>query len=154
VIREGNSDIAKAFCVVINSIIFLSQFFLLKEKSTGRRIDIRFYDLKEMMIFPNENTVMKLSAIFDQFASRTFPSLREQFDTEFDCRYTSFRLRIKEKQKTIIEFDEIVNPSRDRINFDKNVCDALNLKLSEKEIRNIYTVFVNEMMMIQSLKRD
>jgi hypothetical protein len=73
VIKQNNPDIAKAFCVVLNSIIFLSQFFLLKEESTGRYIDIRFYDLKEMMIFPNNDIVMKLCGIFNQFASHTFP---------------------------------------------------------------------------------
>ena len=154
VIKEENPNIAKAFCVIINSIIFLSQFFLLKEESTGRRIDIRFYDLKEMKIFPNKNIVAKLSKIFDQNAGHRFPSLREQFDTEFDGRYKSFWLKNRKKQKTLFEMDEIVNPSKERLKFDKAVCDALNLGLTDNEILSLYTILVNEMIITQGLKRD
>jgi hypothetical protein len=136
VIKEENPRVAKAFCVVINSILFLSQFFLLKEESTGRRIDIRFYDLKEMKIYPNKNTVAKLSRIFDQKARFRFPSLREQLDTEFDSRYKSFWLRNRKKQKSLFEMDEIVNPSKERLAFDKAVCNALNLDLTDNEIRS------------------
>jgi hypothetical protein len=68
------------------SIIFLSQFFLLKAETTGRRIDIRFSDLKDMTIFPNRNKVMKLVVVFNQFSSHKFPPLREQLDIEFKGR--------------------------------------------------------------------
>jgi integrase len=154
VIKQSSPDSAMALCVVINSIIFLSQFFLLKEESTGRYIHIRLYDLKGMMILPDNNIVMKLCGIFNQFASHTFPSLREQLDTEFHRRYKSFWLRNRKNQKSLFEMDEIVNPSSERLAFDKTVCDALNLKLSENEIRSLYTVIINEMIITQGLKRD
>jgi hypothetical protein len=154
VIRQSSPDVAKAFCVVINSIIFLSQFFLLKEESTGRYMHIRFHDLKEMMIFPNNNIVMRLCEIFNEFASQKFPSLREQLDTEFDSRYKFFWLRNRRNQKTLFEMNEIVNLSRERLTFDKSVCDALNLNLSENELRRLYTVIINEMIITQGLKRD
>lgn len=50
--------------------------------------------------------------------------------------------------------DEIVNPSNEKLKFDKAICDALNLNLSESQIRSLYTVVVNEMIIIQGLKRD
>ena len=40
VVRETNEETAKAFCVMINSVIFLSQFFILKEDTTGRYIHL------------------------------------------------------------------------------------------------------------------
>jgi hypothetical protein len=84
--------VSKAFCVIINSIIFISQFFLLKEETTGRYIDIRSDDLSQMLILPDYNKVKKLSGIFDKFSSQPFPSLGEQLDAEFETRYNSFWL--------------------------------------------------------------
>jgi hypothetical protein len=110
--------------------------------------------LKEIVIFPSTDVVMKLCTIFNQFARHEFPSLREQLDTEFDSRYKSFWLRNRKNQKTLYEMDEIVNPSEERLTFDKAVCNALNLNLSKSQIRSLYTVLVNEMIIIQGLKRD
>jgi type I restriction-modification system DNA methylase subunit len=154
VIRENDSNNAKAFCVVINSIIFLSQFFLLKEETTGRRIDIRFYDLKAMMILPDKNNVLKLVAVYNEYANRIFPPLREQLDVEFEGRYKSFWLRKIEMQKVLLEFDEIVTPSRERLSFDKAVCKALGLKLSENDLCVLYTAIINEIIMTLHLKKD
>jgi hypothetical protein len=106
-----------------------------------------------MKIYPNRNLVMNLCRIFNQFARHTFLSLREQLDTEFDRRYKSFWLLNRKNQKTLFEMDEIVNPSEERLTFDKSVCDTLGLNLSENEIRRIYTVIVNEMIITQGLKR-
>jgi hypothetical protein len=45
VILETNAERAKALCVLMNSIVFLSQFFVVKEESTGRIVNVRLYDL-------------------------------------------------------------------------------------------------------------
>lgn len=154
VIIENDPETAKAFCVVINSIVFLSQFFLLKEESTGRYIDIRFYDLAQMIIFPNKNIIKKLNTIFNDKKSKIFPSLGEQLDSEFDARYRAFWLKNRKKQKTLFEMNEIVIPSKKRLDFDRTVCNALGLNLSDDEILKLYTVIVNEMIITKGLKRE
>ncbi len=52
IIMEDDQERAKAVCAVLNSSLFWAHFFLLKEESTGRYINIRFYDMHQMPIFP------------------------------------------------------------------------------------------------------
>jgi hypothetical protein len=151
---HNSSEIAKTFCVILNSIIFIGQFFLLKEETTGRYVDIRLYDLDQMLILPNDKKIKKLCNIFDKYSSQDFPSLREQLDIEFEDRYNSFWLKIRKKQRTLFDINEIVRQSQIRINFDRSVCDALMLNLSEAEIIRLYTINVNEMIITRGLSRD
>lgn len=153
VILEKETDAAKAQCVLINSIIFLSQFFLLKEETTGRYIHLRLYDYEQILIFPVENKLTGLAAIFDKYAHIEFPSLRLQFDTEFDIRYNNFWLENKTEQKTLFEMNQLVTPSNIRLEFDMAVCKALGIHVSEKKLREIYTVIINEMIITRGLKR-
>lgn len=90
VVKENDEKTAKAFCVLLNSIVFLSQFFLLKEETTGRYINIRFYDFYEMNIFPNKKKIEALASVFNQFAEKEFPPIREQLDINFESRYGAF----------------------------------------------------------------
>jgi hypothetical protein len=63
-------------------------------------------------------------------------------------------LRNRENQKTLFEMDEVVMPANVRMSYDKAVCKALNLKLSETNIRSLYTIIVNDMIITQGLRRD
>jgi len=135
-------------------VAFLSQFFLLKEETTGRYINIRFYDFYEMVIFPKREKIKNLASVFDNFADRQFPALREQLDRKFDTRYSAFWLEIKNRQKTLFDMEEMVSPSDVRLEFDMAVCAALGLHVTEDELRSLYKVMVNEMIITRRLARD
>ncbi|MFC1731983.1 N-6 DNA methylase [candidate division KSB1 bacterium] len=156
VIVERDSLVAQAVCVLLNSIIFYTQFFLLKEESTGRYINVRFYDLDEMILFPPKSLVKRLVNVYNRFNEIQFPSLREQFDENFDQRYKEFW----EKEGGVLQtkiwnvIDQPVKPSSSRLNLDIDICNALGVKITKEELIQIYTVLVNEMIMIRRLKRD
>jgi hypothetical protein len=90
VIREPDLNRAKALCMLLNSCLFLAQFFLLKEETTGRYIDVRLYDLAEMTVYPDDDVVPALVRVFEQFGSVEFPALCEQLDEDFEGRYQEF----------------------------------------------------------------
>lgn len=154
VVVEEDVNRAKAFCVLLNSALFLSQFFLLKEETTGRYIDIRFYDFYEMRIFPKKENIKKLAKVFDEFSDKEFPSLREQLDQNFDDRYDAFWLKKKKGQTTFFSFEQSVKPSEVRLNFDLAVCKALGIPITKDELYNLYKVIVEEMIITRGLSRD
>jgi len=154
IVREDDEEAAKAFCVLVNSVIFLAQFFLLKEETTGRYINIRFYDFYEMKIFPKKTEIRALASVFDDFANEQFPSLREQLDKDFDARYHAFWLEIKKRQKTLFSTVSKVSPSKIRLRFDIAICDALGISITEEELLDIYKVMVQEMIVTRGLTRD
>jgi hypothetical protein len=154
IVREDDEEAAKAFCVLVNSVIFLAQFFLLKEETTGRYINIRFYDFYEMKIFPKKTEIKALASVFDDFANEQFPSLREQLDKDFDARYHAFWLEIKKRQKTLFSTVSKVSPSKIRLRFDIAICDALGISITEEELLDIYKVMVQEMIVTRGLTRD
>jgi len=154
IVKENDDETAKAFCVLINSIVFLSQFFLLKEETTGRYINIRFYDFYQMRIFPERQRIKDLASVFTRFADRQFPSLREQLDQNFDTRYDAFWLQIKKKQKTLFNPEDVVSPSKVRLEFDMAVCDALDVPVTKEELCDLYKVIVEEMIITRGLARD
>jgi hypothetical protein len=153
VVEEDDEKTAKAFCMLLNSIVFLSQFFLLKEETTGRYINIRFYDFYEMNIFPRKDKTEGLASVFDKFAERQFPSLREQLDQNFDRRYKAFWLKIKRKQKTL-DVETKVSPSNVRLEFDLAICNALGVQVTKDELLDLYGILVKEMIMTRGLTRD
>lgn len=59
-----NVDLSRALCVLLNSCLFLAQFFLLKEESTGRFLHIRTYDLGEMYLYPETENIPQLFEVF------------------------------------------------------------------------------------------
>jgi len=154
VVKEEDTDTAKAFCVLLNSALFLSQFFILKEETTGRYIDIRFYDFYEMDIFPKRGKIKNLARVFDKFSDKKFPSLREQLDKNFDERYKAFWLEKRKGQKTLFSLEEPVNPSEIRLNFDLSVCKALGTSVTKEELYDLYKVIVEEMIITRGLTRD
>ena len=154
VVAEEDVDTAKALCVVLNSILFLSQFFLLKEDTTGRYLDIRTYDYYEMHIFPKKEKIKNLVRIFDKFSRQEFPSLREQLDQNFDQRYSAFWDEIKKGQKSLFSLKQQVNPSKVRMDFDLNVCRALGIPVTRDELYDIYKVIIEEMIITRGLTRD
>lgn len=153
VIRETDKDRAKAVCVLLNSIIFLSSFFLLKEETTGRYIDIRFYDLYEMNIYPPNNLINRLAKVFDKYAGLEFPSLRSQLDRNFDDRYKSFWEKKKKGQKLPKRAEEI-HPHPLRIKFDMDVIKALGVRISEEELKRVYSAIVEEMIITRGLRKN
>lgn len=153
VIQEIDKNRAKAVCILLNSAIFLSYFFLLKEETTGRYIDIRFYDLYEMNLYPPDNITGKLAKIFDKYSNLEFPCLRNQLDVDFDGRYKSFWKEKRKGQKTLIDFEEI-SPHQLRIKFDMDVARALDVDVSEKELKEVYAAIVKEMIITRGLRRD
>lgn len=156
VIKESNIDIAQAICILLNSVIFFAQFFLLKEESTGRYINIRFYDLEEMKLYPANGMIQKLVNIFQQYHHTRFPSLREQFDKNFDERYKEFweKERGSRQQRLWSVIRKPVEPFLSRLNFDLAVCQAIGIPIKKSDLIRIYEVFVNEMIIIRGLTKD
>nr|MDO8100094.1 N-6 DNA methylase [Candidatus Njordarchaeota archaeon] len=154
VVDESDADVAKTVCVLLNSALFLSQFFLIKEETTGRYINLRFYDFYEMEIFPKKEKVKELVKVFHEFSNRRFPSLREQLDRNFDERYESFWLATRKGQKGAFDLREQVDPSKVRLEFDLSVCRALGVPVSREELLTLYGAIVEEMIMTRGLTRD
>lgn len=152
VVTETDVETAKAFCALVNSVVFLSQFFLLKEETTGRYINIRFYDFYEMHIFPKKERVKKIAAVLDDFANEKFPSLREQLDRNFDARYEGYWGRDKVQQTLFGEAE--LRPSAIRVKFDMAICKALGVPMTEKELHQLYKIIVDEMIITRGLTKD
>jgi hypothetical protein len=157
VILEEDREVAKAVCVLLNSIFFFSQFFLLKEESTGRYINIRFYDLHEMALFPDRAAIPMVNDVFSKYRNAEFPALCDQFDIHFHERYKEFwedydsefpQGRLWSRLSTPIE------PSEIRLRFDLDVCKAVGVDVTEEELIALYDSFVQEMIITRRLKRD
>lgn len=157
VIAEPNPEIAKAVCVLLNSSVFLSHFFLLKEESTGRYIHIRFYDLYEMNLYPeNTDLVERLVKVYEKNKNIEFPSLSEQFDKNFVQKYQEFweKESGEYQQKLWTFLDKTVEPSAKRLKFDMDVCKALGVELKPKDLKALYNVIIKEMIITRHLRRD
>jgi hypothetical protein len=156
VVVEKDVDKARAFCVVLNSWVFWTQFFLLKEESTGRFIDIRFYDLAEMQLKPRPEQVPKLVKVFQEYSQQPFPSLREQMETNFDQRYEEFWEAQKATRQarfwSVLEGE--IEPSPIRVAFDLAVSEALNVNVTKEDLYSLYRAIVEEMMITRSLSPD
>lgn len=155
-VSEKDTKKAKALCVTLNSIAFLSQFFLSKEESTGRFIDIRVYDLEEMLLIPSAEFIKPLNSVFEKFSQKKFPSLRQQFDQNFDQRYEEFweNQRGNHQGKLFSVLDKPIEPANVRLEFDLAVCKAIGLDISKKDLIELYEIIVREMIIIKGLKRD
>ncbi len=104
VVRERDETMARAFCAVANSVVFWAQFFLLKEQTNGRFINITSNDLHQMHLVPEASCVGKLVDVYDRYAKTDFPALRDQFDSEFDARYAEFWQGERKQQQTLDAF--------------------------------------------------
>lgn len=154
VVKESNLEVAKAFCVLVNSIIFLSQFFILKEETTGRYIHLRFYDFYQMYIFPKKNKISKLAKIFEEYGNKEFRSLRDQLDVNFDLRYNSFWLKKRKNQLTLFKPEDSVIPAQYRIEFDLAACKTLNIHITRDALCDLYRAIVDETIITRGLTKD
>ncbi len=153
VVREPNRERAKAACALFNSCLFFAYFFMLKEESTNRYIDVRAYDLNEMILYPDDAVVAALARVFDKFSKRRFPALREQFDENFILRYQS-HLDMQRGNQASLFADMTISPSPLRMDYDKAICEALEVDVADEELHDLYRTIVQEMIMIRSLGVD
>ncbi len=155
VVRAASVEEAKAICVTLNSVLFLANFFLAKEDATGRYINVRFYDLYGMDLYPLGAAVKALVGVFEKFRERTFPSLSDQLDEEFEARYQQYWSRERGGQPALLDLErEPVRPSAVRVEFDEAVLAALGIELPEDELIEIYSCIVREMILTRGLRRD
>ena len=157
IIVESNRDTAKAACVILNSAIFFSQFFLSKEESTGRFINVRLYDLYGMRLFPEKGYVKELSRVFTKYRNKEFPALCEQFDVNFFERYQEF-WEDHDSDYTLnrlwSRIGTPVEPAKVRPGFDMEVCKAVCIAITPEELHALYECFVKEMTITRRLKKD
>jgi N-6 DNA Methylase len=156
IVMEPDREVANAVCTVLNSSLFWAYFFLLKEESTGRYINIRFYDLYEMPLYPREDQVEALHDVYDSYATETFPSLREQFDARFDDRYNEFweRQTHPDIRRLWTVLEAPLEPAEVRLAYDIDVARALGVRVTKAELLRLYEVFVKEMILTRHLTRD
>ncbi len=155
VVVEPDSYKAKAVAVMLNSVHFLVQFFLLKEETTGRYINIRFYDLHEMNLYPDGKAVRNLVKVFDRYSKMEFPSLREQLDTHFDQRYKDFWSIQRHARPSLFSvLNNPVEPSDIRLRFDLDICKVLGIEVTPDDLISVYGTIVKEMILTRGLTRD
>jgi hypothetical protein len=155
-IATDSVEQAKALCVLFNSSIFLAQFFLNKEESTGRFLHIRTTDLRGILLLPRGARVDALAEVFDDFRECEFPSLRHQFDQGFDNRYGEFWERQRGENQPALwdNRDSGIQPSETRINFDLRVAEALGRPTDVATLNRVYSCFIEEMIITRGLTRD
>lgn len=152
---EDNIERARAVCALLNSALFFANFFLLKEESTGRYVDIRLYDLYEMNLFPSNGLIKRLAQVFKKYATKRFLSLRNQFDQNFDQRYKAFWDRERRGQiHTHSVLEQPVKPAAIRLNLDLDVCQAIGVPVTPEDLIQLYEIFVREMILVRGLTRD
>jgi len=157
IVLEKDLSKAKAVCTILNSSLFFAYFFLLKEESTGRYINIRFYDLHEMILYPRLEIVKPLNVVFDRYKSEEFPALRNQFDQNFDCRYNEFWEEKEQRPhqgRLWAALNKPIDPAPVRLRFDLDVCQAIGVDISDAELRDLYAVIVKEMIITRGLTKD
>ena len=148
---------AKATCTLLNSALFLAQFFLLMEESTGRYVDIRLYDLCEMSFWPSDEMIDTFVKVFERFRKVNFPPLCTQLDSSFYERYDEFWEESRgtnEQQRLWNVLKQPIQPIAQRLEFDFAVLQALGVSISHDELIQIYDVLVKEMILVRGLKRD
>ena len=106
----------KALCVWINSTFGLLLILMNRQetRSAWIRLKMSHWRLQTVLDITkvDREFIKKLSAIFDKYANKEMPRLPQQYNPE------------------------IVDPTR--LAFDKEVLDALNIKLKEEDLREIY----------------
>ena len=109
-----------------------------------------------MLLYPPDKYVSSLANVFKNTRKREFPSLRKQFDENFEFRYKEFweKHRGNEQPRLFSVLDKEIEPAPERIKFDLEVCKAIGLKITKKDLLRIYRVFVEEMIVIRGLIRD
>jgi hypothetical protein len=150
-VNEKDLKRAKAVCVALNSVLSLTQLFLILEGAHARYAHIMSYDYNQMHVFPNDEVVTQLAQVFDAFSGEEFPSLREQLDLNFNNRNLAFQKEKRKKQQTFFSFEEPVTPSQIRLDFDMAICNALSIQMTEKELCEVYQILADEMIINHGL---
>ena len=140
---------AKAVCVLMNSALFLANLFLFKEETTGRYIHIRSHDLEQLRLNPKSDVLNGLAEVYDMFAQREFPCLREQLDRRFTRNYEEFKARRRWPEGGVT-----IEPAPLRMEFDRAVLQALGESISDDELMRVYKAIVKEMTVTRGLTRD
>ena len=154
IIWEKDAETGQAVCVLLNSVLFWAHFFLLKEQSHARYADIRFYDLHEMPLYPPVSFRPALAEIYNKYKSRDFPSFREQLDEFYDDRLTEYwesQGPEKRQDRFWRVLNQPVKPSEIRINFDREVCAAIGLDVTNSDLTEIYEVMAKEIILTRRL---
>lgn len=108
-----------------------------------------------MALYPEDPVVKALEDVFDRFGGKPFGALRDQLDSLFDQRYSEYWERQRGGQERLFSVStEPVKPSPLRLAFDKAVCEALGVAVSEKELEEVYEVIAKEMIVTRGLQRD
>lgn len=157
VVCELDTDKAQAVCVLLNSALFWAHFFLLKEQSHARYTDIRLSDLYEMPLYPNDASVKALSKIYQRFRNTQFLCFREQMDRNFQARFREYWETQNASAKQAFLFhvlDQPIDPDPMRLEFDLAVCQALDIDITEDDLREIYDVIVKEIILTRRLAKD
>ncbi len=152
-VKEPDKTRAKAVAAILNSIFFLSYFFLLKEETTGRYIDVRQHDLYEMKLYPAKSTqARRLARVFEKYRSVEFKPLRYQLDQNYDEKY---RTLWGENQE--IDIDKIledINPDPLRLEYDMMIVQALEADLTQEDILEAYRAIIEDMLITRRLRKD
>jgi type I restriction-modification system DNA methylase subunit len=152
-IHTPSNSVAKALAAICNSVIFLAQWFLGKEETGGRYIDLRLYDLEKFKLLPPEDKIEAVAEIFDDFSSTEFPPLTHQLDVNFSEHYEAFWSARRKLQAAM--FGKLpYEPDADRLAFDQKVCSALGIQVSDTVIRDVYMAIVKEMIITRGLRKD
>lgn len=154
VITERNPERARAVTCVLNSIVFWAQFFIGKEESTGRRVNVRFYELADMLLVPDEPATRRLQGVYAEFKDAPFPALAEGLDQDFQSRYRAFQAELRSGALSLDLHPERPVPHPTRLAFDLAVCRALNVDMTPDALNDVYQAIVSEMMLTKGLTKD
>lgn len=130
IIKTQNENEAKIYCLAMNSILFLTQLFTLKEETTGQYTDIRESELIPSSIIDykklSSSEKNRLLNLFEELKSVEFPSLIEQIKDRFWAR----------------------------IKLDKAILEILGFKEKDKNrwLNLIYNSLVEELCLAKSIK--
>ncbi len=152
-----DNNLLKAICVLLNSSLFFTQFFLLKEESTGRFINLRVYDLEQMYLIPDSSCIAGLINIYNQYKNVNFPSISLQFDVNFTERYKEFwesKRNNKHQSRFWSILEQEILPNEIRIEYDLKIFKALRLKTNKNDLLRLYRAYVYEMIMTRGLIKD
>ena len=99
--------------------------------------------------------ILLLVTVFKKYSTKPFAASRFQLDTNFDDRYEHFWHPYRQTlQKNKRGKKPSIKPSDNRISFDYDVCKALGINVTKKDLQELYTPIVNQMVTLQGLSKD
>ena len=107
-----------------------------------------------MELYPPGDSIQALVNVFQRYRHVRFPSLREQFDEEFNQRYEEFWEKQSGQMRLFSMLGKPVRPYPARLDFDLAVCQALEIPITKNDLVQLYEVLVNEMIIVRRLRRD